>query len=140
MFQNIMEPAKHLILHHRHLVSLLQKIVRLFAGSLICLLGLHDYREIGRVFSTTKLIAISYDLRMSCGPSGISGLRAITSVRIALDCMLVPERTRSSGGASTWVVLFFAWAAAACNTMPRIAIAARNGRIFMGAPAGDCTS
>ena len=48
MFQNIMERAKHLILHHCHLVALLQKIFCLFAGNLICLLGLHDYREIGR--------------------------------------------------------------------------------------------
>ncbi len=37
-----MKRAKHLILHHCQLVSLLQKIFRLFAGNLICLLGPQD--------------------------------------------------------------------------------------------------
>ena len=43
-----MQGAKHLILHHCRLVSLLQKKFRLFAGNLICLLGLHDYKAIDR--------------------------------------------------------------------------------------------
>lgn len=47
-FQNLMKGAKHLILHHCNLVALLQKIFRLFAGNLIFLLGLHDYKAIDR--------------------------------------------------------------------------------------------
>ena len=54
MFQNVMKRAKHLILHHCHLAALQQKIFRLFAGNLICLLGLHDYREIGGFLGQTN--------------------------------------------------------------------------------------
>lgn len=46
MLQNIMKRAEHLILHHRDLVSLLQKIFGLFGVNLIRLLSLHNDREI----------------------------------------------------------------------------------------------
>ena len=61
------------------------------------------------------LMAISYDLRTSCGPKGISGLSATRSGKKGLDAMLVPARMLSGGGASTGLFRFL-WLG--CGSVP----------------------
>ena len=57
--QNIMKRAKHLVLHHCHLVVPLQKIFRLFAGDLISCRACTITEKSADVLSATMLMAIS---------------------------------------------------------------------------------